>query len=298
MADVYLQAAYADFLLDRGRAAEVLALLKDGARADVLAAAPGAGRQGQRRCARRRLDARPRGALRTPHVRAATARTKRRRARFALELLGDAPRALALARSNYAVQREPADARILLEAAIAARQPEAAAPVLRWLRTHRVQSAVLQRTGRAAGRRLVMRPFAVCLLALAGLLPAAQAHKPSDSYLSIRVDGGCGSRANGTSRCATWTSRSAWTPTATATSPGARCARAMPTSPPMRWRGWRCAADGAACAVEPGAQQVDSHTDGAYTVLPLAIRLRRARRRNWRSTTRCSPTSTRSTAAC
>ena len=36
VADVYLQAAYADFLLDRGRAAEVLVLLKDGARADVL----------------------------------------------------------------------------------------------------------------------------------------------------------------------------------------------------------------------------------------------------------------------
>jgi hypothetical protein len=31
-------------------------------------------------------------------------------------------------------------------------------------------------------------------------------------------------------------------------------------------------ADGAACTVEPGAQQIDEHTDGAYTVLPLAIR--------------------------
>jgi len=34
--DVYLQAAYADFLLDRGRPAEVLALLQDRGRADVL----------------------------------------------------------------------------------------------------------------------------------------------------------------------------------------------------------------------------------------------------------------------
>ncbi len=34
--DVYLLAAYADFLLDHGRAAEVLVLLKDGTRADVL----------------------------------------------------------------------------------------------------------------------------------------------------------------------------------------------------------------------------------------------------------------------
>ena len=30
-------------------------------------------------------------------------------------------------------------------------------------------------------------------------------------------------------------------------------------------------ADGAACTVEVGAQQVDSHTDGAYTVLPLRV---------------------------
>ena len=36
VADVYLQAAYADFLLDNGRPGEVLRLLKDGARADVL----------------------------------------------------------------------------------------------------------------------------------------------------------------------------------------------------------------------------------------------------------------------
>ena len=58
---------------------------------------------------------------------------------------GDATRALALARSNYAVQREPADARILLEAAIGARQPEAAKPVRDWLDAHRVESVVLQR---------------------------------------------------------------------------------------------------------------------------------------------------------
>ena len=31
-------------------------------------------------------------------------------------------------------------------------------------------------------------------------------------------------------------------------------------------------ADGTPCTVEPGAQLIDEHTDGAYTVLPLAIR--------------------------
>jgi hypothetical protein len=143
VADVYLQAAYADFLLDRNRAAEVLALLKDGARADVLllrlalaakaAGDPRAG--GWKRDLAARFDA----------ARARGDRThEKEESRFVLALQGDPARALALARSNYAVQREAADARILLEAAIAARQPDAAAPVREWLTMHHVQSAALQ----------------------------------------------------------------------------------------------------------------------------------------------------------
>jgi hypothetical protein len=141
--DVYLQAAYADFLLDRGRPGEVLALLKDGARADVLLlrlaiAAKAAG------------DARAAGWARDLAARFDAARARgdrtheKEEARFALELQGDAKRALALARSNYAVQREPADARILLEAALAAREPEAATPAREWLIANRVDSAALR----------------------------------------------------------------------------------------------------------------------------------------------------------
>ena len=141
--DVYLQAAYADFLLDRGRPGEVLALLKDGVRADVLLlrlaiAAKAAG------------DARAAGWVRDLAARFDAARARgdrtheKEEARFALELQGDAPRALALARSNYAVQREPADARILLEAALAAGEPAAAAPAREWLTANRVESAALR----------------------------------------------------------------------------------------------------------------------------------------------------------
>ncbi len=65
-------------------------------------------------------------------------------ARFALELLGDAARALPLAIANYTLQREAADARVLLEAALAARQKAAAAPVLAWLRSSRFESTVLR----------------------------------------------------------------------------------------------------------------------------------------------------------
>jgi hypothetical protein len=149
--DVYLLAAYADFLLSRGRAAEVLALLgtsrpgaQDATRADVLllrlalaaqaASDPRAG--GWTRELSARFDAaRERGD--TTH--------EKEEARFALVLLRDAARALRLARSNFGVQREAADAQVLLEAAFAARDPAAAAPALDWMRQHRVQGAQLQR---------------------------------------------------------------------------------------------------------------------------------------------------------
>jgi len=142
VADVYLRAAFADFLLDRGRPAEVLTLLKDGARADVLLLRLAI-------AAKATQDPRAKGWISDLGARFAAARARgdrtheKEEARFALELQGDATGGLALARSNYAVQREPADARILLEAAIAARQPDAAAPVRDWLRANRVESVVL-----------------------------------------------------------------------------------------------------------------------------------------------------------
>jgi tetratricopeptide (TPR) repeat protein len=141
--DGYLLAAYADFLLDQGRPAEVLALLQGRERSDLLllrlalaAKASGDPRQAnwQRDLAARFDAARLRGD--TVH--------QKEESRFALQLLGDAPRALALARENYAVQREPSDARTLLEAALAARQPDAAAPVRAWMKSSGIESVVLQ----------------------------------------------------------------------------------------------------------------------------------------------------------
>ena len=141
--DVYLQAAYADFLLDNGRAAEVLILLKDGTRADVLLLRLAL-------AAKAAADPRADGWARDLAARFAAARARgdstheKEEARFVMALQGDAGRALSLAQSNFAVQREPADARILMEAALAARQPAAAGPALEWRQTHRVESAMLQ----------------------------------------------------------------------------------------------------------------------------------------------------------
>ena len=141
--DVYLQAAYADFLLDRGRAPEVLALLKDGGRADVLllrlALAARATRDPRASAFADELAARFDAALRrgdTSH--------RKEQSRFLLALRGDVPQALTLARANWAEQREPADARILLEAAAAARDATAARPVLDWMQASGIESQVLR----------------------------------------------------------------------------------------------------------------------------------------------------------
>ncbi|MEO7852079.1 MAG: hypothetical protein ABIR94_07465 [Rubrivivax sp.] len=132
VSDEYLLAAYADFLLDQGRSAEVLVLLKDKARSDLmlLRLALAAKAQGDPALAgwRDELAARFDAArLRGDSVH------EKEESRFALGVLGDNERALALASRNFAVQREAADARILLEAALAARQPAAAQPALQWL---------------------------------------------------------------------------------------------------------------------------------------------------------------------
>ncbi len=143
LADVYLLAAYADFLLDRGRAAEVLALLRGHDNADVLLlrlalAAKASGDASASRHAATlvaRFDAaRQRG----------DASHQKEESRFVLAVQGDAQRALLLAQQNFAVQSEPADARILLEAALAARNPAAARPALDWLAASGIQSVALQ----------------------------------------------------------------------------------------------------------------------------------------------------------
>ena len=143
LADVYLMAAHADFLLDRGRAADVLLRLKDGGRADVLLLrlALAAKASGDARAAEfaRELQAR----FDAARLRGDTSHRKEE-ARFALAVLGDVPLALRLARENWAEQREAADARVLLEAALAARDRSAAAPVLKWLDDNRFEDVRLR----------------------------------------------------------------------------------------------------------------------------------------------------------
>ncbi len=141
--DNFLLVAYADFLLDRGRASEVPALLAEAAQSDtaflrlVLAQA----------------------ALKSPdlprYVWVMSARFEalaqrgedlfgREQVRFALHAQNDPATALDLARQNWKVQRAPWDVRVYLEAALAARQPAAAAPVLEFLDRTKLEDPIIE----------------------------------------------------------------------------------------------------------------------------------------------------------
>ncbi len=148
--DDYLLAAYVDFLLDQGRAADALALLEPAPRTDGLLL--------RLALAERQVRA-PRL---TYHVAELAARFdasrargdalhQREEARFALHLVDRPAQALALALANWAVQREPWDARLVLEAALAADEPQAAGEVLRWMEATRIEDARLRRLARQIG---------------------------------------------------------------------------------------------------------------------------------------------------
>lgn len=69
----------------------------------------------------------------------------REEARFVLEVSKDARGALALALENWGVQKEPADARIALEAAVAARDAASVRAIAEWARATRLEDAAVAR---------------------------------------------------------------------------------------------------------------------------------------------------------
>ena len=142
--DPYLKGAYADFLLDHERPRDVLALLRDDERNDALLLRLALAEQGladhaasfakHREALAARFDAaRRRG----------DAVHRREEARFRLAIEHDARAALALARDNWAVQREPADLRILIEAAQSTGDAATLKIVADWIIAHHLDDAIL-----------------------------------------------------------------------------------------------------------------------------------------------------------
>jgi tetratricopeptide (TPR) repeat protein len=142
--DPYLLAAYSDFLLDRGRAAEVVPLVKDYVRNDSLllrlALAEAQVPDAREAFVAHRAELEDRFAAARQR---GDSLHRREEARFTLEIRRDPVAALKLARENWAVQRESADLRIFAEAAKAAGDARALDEVRHWTRSHRLEDARL-----------------------------------------------------------------------------------------------------------------------------------------------------------
>lgn len=142
--DFYLLGAYADFLLDHGRPEQVETLLKGKERVDplLLRLALSAKAQKSEALAERVEQLRDRFAA--SRMRGDSLHL-REEARFTLSLLNDPKGALKLAQDNWRVQKEPADIRILVEAALAARDVAALKAARDWLTETGLQDFHLDR---------------------------------------------------------------------------------------------------------------------------------------------------------
>ena len=140
--DAYLLGAYADLLLDQGRAEDLRDLLAGQDRNDALLlrlalaeqklGAPQAQEHAATLAARIEASRR-RGSSRHQAI----------ESRFALAIAKEPDRALRLALANWRSQTEVPDARLVLEAALASGAPTAATPVLDWLRDTGLRDATL-----------------------------------------------------------------------------------------------------------------------------------------------------------
>jgi len=136
--EAYTQAALADLLLDLRRPLEVVGRLRGHENDDnlllrlviaELAVKDAAAAAHAEMLASKHAASRERGDV--VH--------RREQARFELEVRRNPHAALELARANWEVQKEPADARVFLESALAARDPRAASPVVEFLTANRTE---------------------------------------------------------------------------------------------------------------------------------------------------------------
>ena len=142
--DSYLLGAYADYLLNQGRPQTVVKLLKDKTNIDALllrytqALQTADAQQANIHVEhlKQNFDA---AALRGDSVHL------REQSRFELQLMHNPKRALTLAKNNWQTQKEPADARIYLEAALAAKDKPELQIIQQWIAKNKLQDAALDR---------------------------------------------------------------------------------------------------------------------------------------------------------
>lgn len=159
--DVYTELAHADFLLAQGEPSRVLERLDgraavDGALLRLALAEKRLARAGVEGMRERLADHREELRARFQAVeRRGDPGHRRERAMFELHIRERSRLALWLARANWRTQKEPIDARLLLEAAIAAERPDAAQPVLDWLAANGVDDVGLQALARRVAGHMV-----------------------------------------------------------------------------------------------------------------------------------------------
>ena len=142
--DSYLLGAYSDFLLDQNRPQEVINLLKNKTNIDALllryAEALKNAHSDQAEFQILSLQQRFAAAM----LRADTVH-QREQSRFELRLMHNPAKALEIAEQNWLVQKEPADARVYLEAAVAANNKNAVATMVNWLAVSHLEDAALKK---------------------------------------------------------------------------------------------------------------------------------------------------------
>jgi tetratricopeptide (TPR) repeat protein len=141
--DFYMRSACADVLLREGRAAEALQLLSGYESMEPMLLRIAIAE----RMLRDPASARSAGLLSnafTVEQQRGDAVHRREQARFLLDVSDQPAAALAAALQNWQVQREPEDLLILLRAAQAAHQPQAAAPAREFVRQNQLQDARLR----------------------------------------------------------------------------------------------------------------------------------------------------------
>ena len=159
--DVYTLCAYADWLLDANRPADVLPLLRGHEAADpvLLRIALAEHALYGPRDARTRRDTQTLGDRYDAALLRGDRSHGREQSRYELDLRGNRRAALALAQSNWHVQHEPADQVVLVHAAHAAGQDAAADPVWQFLRETGGGDARLAVGGAAAAPFLPAKPI-------------------------------------------------------------------------------------------------------------------------------------------
>ena len=131
--DFYVRAAYADLMLRQRRPGEALALLRGQESFEPLLLRIAIAQKQLRDPALGQSSARLRAAF-AAELQRGEAVHRREQARFLLEVLDQPKLSLAAALENWTVQHEPDDVLVLMHAASAAGNPDAAGPALNFVR--------------------------------------------------------------------------------------------------------------------------------------------------------------------